>query len=282
MSKWSRYKNDTFKYWGLLCTVAMLGLLAAFAIKILSAGFARIDWDFISSLPSRKPELSGIKTALMGSIWVLSLTIIIAFPIGVASAIYLEEYARENKWGSLMEINISNLAGVPSVIYGLMGLEIFVRVFNFGESILAGALTLSLLILPVIVVASREAIRAVPPSIKEASYAMGASKWQTIWNQILPTSLGGILTGVILAISRAIGEAAPLIVVGAVAYVSFVPETIMDKYTVLPIQIFDWVKRPQAGFAINASAAIIILLTITFVMNGLAVVFRNRWQKKFK
>ena len=182
----------------------------------------------------------------------------------------------------VLEINISNLAGVPSIIYGLLGLEVFVRIMNLGASVLAGSLTLSLLILPIIIVATREAIKAVPTSIKDASYALGASKWQTIWYQILPASSGGILTGVILALSRAVGETAPLIVIGALAYVPFAPSTPMDEFSVLPIQIFNWISRPQHGFIENAAAAIIILLLITFVMNGIAVYFRNKWQKKLK
>jgi len=183
---------------------------------------------------------------------------------------------------NLLEINISNLAGVPSIIYGLLGMEIFVRTLNLGASILAGSLTLSLLILPIIIVATRESIKAVPSTIKEASFAMGATKWQTVWNQTLPASIGGILTGVILALSRAIGETAPLIVIGALAYVPFAPQSPMDEFSVMPMQIFNWVSRPQHGFITNAAAAIIILLIITFVMNGIAVYFRNKWQKKIK
>lgn len=182
----------------------------------------------------------------------------------------------------MLEINISNLAGVPSIIYGLLGLEVFVRIMDLGASVLAGSLTLSLLILPIIIVATREAIKAVPTSIRDASYALGASKWQTIRHQVLPASGGGILTGVILALSRAVGETAPLIVVGALAYVPFAPTSPTDQFSVLPIQIFNWISRPQHGFIENAAAAIIILLLITFVMNGIAVYFRNKWQKKWK
>jgi phosphate transport system permease protein len=204
----------------------------------------------------------------------------IAFPLGVAAGVYLEEYGKKSHLSSILEVNISNLAGVPSIIYGLLGLEIFVRIFQMGNSVLAGAFTLALLVLPIIIVATREAIRAVPPSIRAASYGLGATKWQTIWHQVLPSALGGILTGVILAISRAVGETAPLIVVGALAYVPFAPSSPMDEFTVMPIQIFNWVSRPQHGFTINAAAAIIILLIITFVMNGIAVYLRNKWEKK--
>jgi phosphate transport system permease protein len=196
--------------------------------------------------------------------------------------LYLEEYNKKSKMASFLEINISNLAGVPSIIYGLLGLEIFSRLFMLGESLLAGALTLALLILPIIIVSTREALKAVPYTIREASYALGASKWQTIWNQVLPAAISGIFTGVILALSRAIGETAPLIVVGALAFVSFVPEGVMDPYTVMPMQIFNWVSRPEKEFAHNAAAGIIVLLLITFVMNGIAVYLRHRWQKRIR
>ncbi|MGB0896202.1 MAG: phosphate ABC transporter permease PstA [Flavobacteriaceae bacterium] len=278
----NRLKDQIFKVWGIGCTLFGLILLAIFIGDILIDGIMRIDWDFITNLPSRKAERAGIYTALMGSIWILLLTTLIAFPVGVAAGVYLEEYSSKNTLSGILEINISNLAGVPSIIYGLLGLEVFVRVMGLGASVLAGSLTLSLLILPIIIVATREAIKAVPQSIKDASYALGASKWQTIWNQVLPASAGGILTGVILALSRAVGETAPLIVVGALAYVPFAPESPMDEFSVLPIQIFNWISRPQHGFIENAAAAIIILLLITFIMNGIAVYFRNKWQKKLK
>lgn len=278
----NRLFDQLFKIWGIACTLFGLVILAFFIGDILIDGIQRIDWGFITNLPSRKPEKAGIFTALMGSIWILLLTTLIAFPIGVAAGVYLEEYSKKNRFSGLLEINISNLAGVPSIIYGLLGLEVFVRIMGLGASVLAGALTLSLLILPIIIVATREAIKAVPHSIRDASYALGASKWQTIWNQILPASGGGILTGVILALSRAVGETAPLIVVGALAYVPFAPSNPMDEFSVLPIQIFNWISRPQHGFIENAAAAIIILLLITFIMNGIAVYFRNKWQKKWK
>ncbi|GAB4250578.1 MAG: phosphate ABC transporter permease PstA [Vicingaceae bacterium] len=281
-SEKNRLIDNLFKLFGICCTLIGIVILGVLIYNILKEGLTRLDWDFITSLPSRRASRAGIYTALMGTIWILVLTTVIAFPIGVAAGIYLEEYGKKNRLASLLEINISNLAGVPSIIYGLLGLEIFVRIFKFGGSLLSGSLTLSLLILPIIIVATREAIKAVPSSIKDASMALGATKWQTIWNQTLPASIGGILTGVILAISRAIGETAPLIVVGALAYVPFAPKSPMDEFTVLPIQIFNWVSRPQHEFAINAAAAIIVLLVITFIMNGLAVYFRNKWQKKVK
>ncbi|KRO55658.1 MAG: phosphate ABC transporter permease [Cryomorphaceae bacterium BACL11 MAG-121001-bin54] len=276
----NRVKDKIFEYIGITCTLLGLVILAIFIGNILIDGLARIDWEFMKNLPSRKAAKAGIFTAWIGTLWILTFTSIIALPIGLAAAIYLEEYVKKGKLASLLELNISNLAGVPSIIYGLLGLEIFVRVFKMGNSILAGSFTLALLILPIVIVSTREAIRAVPPSIKAASFALGASKWQTIWHQLLPASMGGILTGVILALSRAIGETAPLIVVGALAYVPFAPSSPMDEFTVMPMQIFNWISRPQHEFTINAAAAIIILLLITFVMNGIAVYIRNKWQKK--
>jgi phosphate transport system permease protein len=278
----NKLKDRAFQIWGILCTSIGLICLVFFIGDIVIDGLARIDWDFITSLPSRKPEKAGILTAMMGTIWILGLTAIISFPLGVAAGTYLEEYGKKTRLANILEINISNLAGVPSIIYGLLGLEIFVRIMNLGASVLAGALTLSLLILPIIIVSTREALKAVPNTIREASYAMGATKWQTIWNQVLPSSFGGILTGVILALSRAVGETAPLIVIGALAYVPFSPQSPMDNFSVMPIQIFNWISRPQHGFAVNAAAAIIILLTITFTMNGVAMYLRNKWQKKFQ
>lgn len=278
----NRFKDKLFSAAGIFSTAFGLVLLAIFIGDIIIEGIHRIDWNFITGLPSRNPEKAGIYTAMMGSVWVLGLTALIAFPIGVAAGIYLEEYGKKGRLANILEINISNLAGVPSIIYGLLGLEIFARVFGLGNSVLAGSLTLSLLILPIIIVSTRESVKAVPQSIRDASYAMGASKWQTIQHQVLPASFGGILTGIILSLSRAVGEAAPLIVVGALAYVPFAPKTPMDDFSVLPIQIFNWISRPQHGFVTNAAAAIIILLLITFVMNGIAIYLRNRWQKKIK
>lgn len=278
----NRLKDKAFKIWGVFCTFLGLALLAIFIGSILKDGLARIDWSFITDLPSRFADQGGIYTALMGSLWILVLTTIIALPLGIAAAIYLEEYAKKGKLSSLLEINISNLAGVPSIIYGLLGLEVFVRIMEMGASVLAGSFTLALLILPIVIVSTREAIKAVPKTVRDASFAMGASKWQTVSQQLLPASFGGILTGIILALSRVVGETAPLIVIGALAYVPFAPETPMDSFTVLPIQIFNWISRPQHGFVENAAAAIIVLLLITFVMNGIAVYFRNKWQKKLQ
>jgi phosphate transport system permease protein len=278
--KLNRNIDKAFKYFGLFCTFFGLIVLVIFIVNILMDGLMRIDWDFFTGLPSRRAQKAGILTAWTGTAWILGLTAIISIPLGVAAGVYLQEYGRKNRIASFIELNITNLAGVPSIIYGLLGLEIFVRILNFGGSLLAGAFTLSLLILPVIIVATREALKAVPSSLREASFGMGATKWQTIWYQVLPASAGGILTGIILALSRAVGETAPLIVIGALAYVPFVAKTPLDEFTVLPMQIFNWVSRPQHAFQVNAAAAIVILLSITFIMNGVAIYLRNRWQKK--
>ncbi|HLG33246.1 MAG TPA: phosphate ABC transporter permease PstA [Bacteroidia bacterium] len=278
----NRVKDNAFKFFGIFCTLFGLIMLGVFLFSVLKEGLPRLNWQFFTSFPSRKPEEAGILICLLGTIWVMVLTSLIAIPLGVASGIYLEEYGRKNKFASFIEINITNLAGVPSIIYGLLALEIFVRIFGLGKSLLSGSLTLSLLILPIIIVATREAMKAVPKTIREASYALGATKWQTIWFQTLPAAAGGIITGVILAISRAIGETAPLIVIGAMLYITTVPVSPMDDFSVLPIQIFNWLSRPQKGFIVNATAAIIVLLAITFILNGIAIYLRNRWQKKVK
>jgi phosphate transport system permease protein len=278
-AKWNRIKDKSFEYFGIACTLVGILLLVVFIGSILKDGLGRIDWQFLTSLPSRKAEKSGILTAWTGSLWLFSLTAIVAIPLGVSAGVYLEEYGKKNWFTNILEVNISNLAGVPSVIYGILGLEIFVRTMKFGGSLLAGAFTMALLILPVIIVSTREAVKAVPHSIREAAFGMGASKWQTTWMQVLPASAGGITTGIILALSRAIGEAAPLIIIGALAYVPFVAKSPMDAFTVLPMQIFNWTSRPDHDFVVNAAAGIILLLAITFLLNGIAVYLRNKWQK---
>ena len=277
----NKINDRLFQGFGILNTFLGLVLLAFFIGYIIYIGANRVGWDFLTSLPSRFPEKSGIYTAMIGSVWIMFLTALFAFPVGVAAAVYLEEYQVKGWFSKILEINISNLAGVPSIIYGLLGLQVFSRSLGLGGNLLAGSLTLSLLILPIIIVAAREAIKAVPKDIKEASYAMGASKWQTVWHQTLPSAFGGILTGIILAVSRAVGEAAPLIVVGALAYVPFVPSSPMDEFSVLPIQIFNWISRPQAGFIVIAAAGIIVLLVITFSLNGIAMILRNKYQNKY-
>lgn len=278
----NRLKDKLFQYIGIISTFIGLLLLAVFIFNILQTGLQRLDWNFLTSLPSRFTEKAGIYTALMGTFWMLILTIIISVTLGVSAGIYLEEYSKKGFFSRMLEINISNLVGVPSVIYGILGLSLFNRTLGLGGSLLAGSMTLSLLIIPVIIVTTRESLKAVPKTIKEAAYALGATRWQTIWKQLLPASSGSIVTGVILALARAIGEAAPLIVVGALVYVPFAPTSPMDDYTLLPIQIFNWTSRPQVEFQANASAGIIVLLFITFFMNGVCIYLRNKWQKKVK
>jgi phosphate transport system permease protein len=274
--------DTVFKYTALVFTVFALGILVVLLIDIFSKGMARINWDFFRNLPSRHAEKSGIMTALAGMLSLLFFTVIIALPIGILAGIYLQEYGKKNRLAKFIEINIANLAGVPSVIYGILGLTLFVRILKLGNSLIAGALTLSILILPIIIVATREAIRAVPDSMREASYGMGATKWQTTSRVVVPSALGGILTGIILSVSRAIGETAPLLVIGALAYVPFIPEGPKDQFTTLPIQIFNWTSRPQAAFIVNAAAGIIVLLLITFLLNGIAIYIRNKWYKKIR
>ncbi|MBA3639537.1 MAG: phosphate ABC transporter permease PstA [Acidobacteriota bacterium] len=264
---------------GFMVTLLALIALGALIFDVVRDGMARLSWDFITSYPSRRAEEAGILAALAGSMFVISLTALMAVPVGIASAIYLEEYGGRGRISRLIEINISNLAGVPSIIYGLLGLGLFVRLMGMDRSVLAGASTLALLALPVIVLATREALRAVPKSLREASYALGATKWQTTWHQVLPAALPGVLTGVILALSRSIGETAPLITIGALTYVPFMPNSIWSPFTVLPIQIFNWVSRPQAAFAENAAAGIVVLLVFLIVMNAVAIALRDRFQR---
>jgi phosphate transport system permease protein len=259
--------------------VLALASLGALLYDVFSDGWARLSWQFLTSIPSRRPAEAGIYTALIGTIYVISVTTALALPVGIAAAIYLEEYGTGNWLARLIEINIANLAGVPSIIYGLLGLGLFVRMFGFGRSVLAGSATLALLVLPVVILSTREALRTVPKSLREGSYALGATKWQTIWHQVLPNALPGVLTGLILALSRAIGETAPLITIGALTYVPFAPETIWSPFTVLPIQIFNWLSRPQAAFAENAAAAIIVLLVLLLAMNAIAIFLRDRYQR---
>jgi phosphate transport system permease protein len=265
---------------GLLIMLIALIALGALIYNVVSDGVGRLSWSFITSYPSRRAEQAGILPALVGSLYVIGLTAVIAVPLGVGAAIHLEEYGRGGRLSRLIEINIANLAGVPSIIYGLLGLGLFVRMFGMGQSLLAAACTLALLSLPVIIISTREALRAVPKSLREGSYALGATKWQTIWHQVLPAALPGMLTGLILALSRAIGETAPLVTMGALLYVPFLPANIWSPFTVLPIQIFNWVSRPQAAFAENAAAGIIVLLAVLLMMNAIAIVLRDRFQRR--
>jgi phosphate transport system permease protein len=253
-----------------------LGLLL---YDVFSDGWGRLNWQFLTSITSRRPSEAGIYAALIGTLWLIGLTTIMALPVGVAAAIYLEEYGKGDWLSRIIEINIANLAGVPSIIYGLLGLGLFVRAMGFGRSVLAGAATMALLVLPVVILSTREAIRTVPKSMREGSYALGATKWQTIWHQVLPSAMPGIFTGLILALSRAIGETAPLITIGALTYVPFAPDSIWSPFTVLPIQIFNWLSRPQVAFAENAAAGIIVLLVLLLAMNSVAIILRDRLQR---
>jgi phosphate transport system permease protein len=280
MSRTVRHAGDVLiQAMAVIVLALALASLAALLIDVLLDGAGRLNWQFLTSIPSRRPADAGIYAALIGSIYVITLTTILALPLGIGAAVYLEEYGTAAWYNRLIEINIANLAGVPSIIYGLLGLGLFVRTMGFGRSVLAGAATLALLVLPIVILATREALRTVPSSIREASYALGATKWQTIQYQVLPGALPGILTGLILALSRAIGETAPLITIGALTYVPFAPDSIWSAFTVLPIQIFDWLSRPQAAFAQNASAGIIVLLALLLVMNAVAIVVRDRFQR---
>ena len=275
-----RAADAAFRLFALITLCLALAALAALIYSVVWDGAGRLSWDFLTSYPSRRPSAAGIYPALAGSIVVILLTGAMALPVGVAAAVYLEEYGTRSRLAHLIELNIANLAAVPSIIYGLLGLGLFVRVMSMGRSVLAGACTLALLVLPVVILSTREALRAVPGSLREGSYALGATKWQTIWYQVLPVALPGILTGLILALSRAIGETAPLITIGALTYVPFLPESIWSPFTVLPIQIFNWVSRPQADFLRNAAAAIIVLLVLLLAMNSAAIWLRDRLQRK--
>jgi phosphate transport system permease protein len=266
-----------------LCLAAVflpVGTLLLLLGRLMSDGIGRLDWQFLSSYPSRKAALAGILPSAVGTLYLVLLTAVIVLPIGVGAAVYLEEYGKKSKLATLIEVNIANLAGVPSVIYGLLGLGLFVRVLGMGRSLMAGACTLALLVLPVVVVASREALRTVPMQTREACLALGATRWQTIRQVILPQALPGILTGAILALSRAMGETAPLVVVGALSYVTFLPDGIDAPFSALPIQIFNWVSRPQPEFLINAAAAIVVLLAMMLALNATAIVLRDRMQQK--
>ncbi|MDM9381914.1 phosphate ABC transporter permease PstA [Chlorogloeopsis sp. ULAP01] len=284
-----------FSIIGLLAMLTGIIALMVLVIDLISDGFPRLDWQFFTSFPSRKPEQAGIFSAWVGSILVMLVTASVAIPVGIASGIYLEEYAKKNWLSDLIEINVTNLAGVPSIIYGLLALGLFVYGLNLGQSILTAGLTLALLVLPVVIVTTREALRAVPGSIREAAYACGASKWQMIWDHVLRYSTGTILTGIIVALARAIGETAPLVTIGALTFIAFLPDPpiqgqfpyisfawLLAPFTVLPIQMFDWVSRPQEEFQVNAAAAGVVLIALTLVMNAVAIYFRYRLRKNIK
>ena len=273
--------NKVWKWLFILATSFALVSLAVLLFRIFSQGIGYLNLDFLMNFASRIPENAGIKAALVGSLWLMAVVAPVSIILGVATAIYLEEYAKKNKINDFIRMNISNLAGVPSIVFGLLGLTIFVRLMDLGKSILAAGFTMSLLILPVIIVAAQEAIRAVPNEQREASYGMGATKWQTIVRVVLPASIPGILTGSILALSRAIGETAPLVVIGIPVILQFLPSGILDSFTALPMQIFDWAKRPQEEFQYVASAGIIVLMAVLIFMNSIAIFIRNKFQKRY-
>ena len=267
---------------GLITAITIvLGVLLTLLIRISIDAWGWVDWQFINSYPSRKPELSGIKAALLGSLWVIGFTALISIPIGVGSAIYLEEFAEDNRFNRFIKLNIANLAGVPSIIYGILGLAIFLELMKMGRVILAGSLTMSLLILPIIIITSQESIKTVPKDLVNASLALGATKWQTVIKVILPISLAGIISGIILAISRAIGESAPMIAISALVYLTFIPEGPMDRFTVLPIQIYNWISQPQDDFRSIAAAGIVVLLIVLLSMNSIAIWIRLKFQRRF-
>jgi phosphate transport system permease protein len=263
-----------------LATIFGIVVLVTLLVDVVVTAVPWLDGQFIASLPSRNPGEAGIQSALIGSLWLMGLTALISVPLGVASALYLEEYARDGWFLRLIQVNIANLAGVPSVVYGILGLALFVRFAALSNSLLAGALTLSLLILPIIIISTQEALRSIPSGIRESAYALGATRWQVIYSHVLPMAAPGIMTGVILALSRAIGETAPLILVGALTFVPFVPQGALDQFTALPIQIFNWTARPQDEFRGLAAAAIVVLMILLFTMNLTAILLRNYFETR--
>ncbi|MEX2307105.1 MAG: phosphate ABC transporter permease PstA [Pirellulales bacterium] len=261
-----------------LCVLVLVILIW----EILWNGIPWLNAKFLTSFPSRFPEKAGIAPALASSVWLIVLTALISVPIGVGAAVYLEEYAPASRWRNIVQLNIANLAGVPSIVYGILGLGLFVRALALERSILAGALTLTLVVLPIVILAAQESLRAVPDSIRGASYALGATRWQTVWYQVLPAATPGIMTGVILAISRALGEAAPLVAMGAAAFISFVPVSPTDQFSALPVAIYDWASRPQPEFHHVAAAAIVVLLTVLILLNVTAVYVRYRYGQRIR
>jgi len=291
-----RKRQDAcFRIVGAACTLLCIAVLVALLANLVYSGASRIDWQFLTSFPSRSAAKAGILSAWVGTLLIMFVTAVTAVPLGVAAGVYLEEYAGKNWFTAVIEINIANLAGVPSIIYGLMALGIFVYGLGFGQSVLAGGLTLAFLILPIVIVGTREALRSIPVSVREAAYALGATKWQVTWHHLLPYSAGGIATGVIIALSRAIGETAPLITIGALTFIAFLPpaplhthppfvsmEWLRSPFTVLPIQMFNWLSRPTKDFHANAAATGLILVTLTLALNAVAVVIRYRMRTRIK
>jgi phosphate transport system permease protein len=283
VSRRDRVAGAAFK--GVLLFSLLIGFatLVALLIRVASDGLGHLSWGFVTAFPSSFPDRAGIQSPLVGTIYLMALVALITVPIGVGAALYLEEYADRNRWyNRAIELNIQNLAAVPSIVYGILGLAFLVRgPIGLGRVLLAGALTLSLLVLPIVIIASREAIRAVPGSIREGALALGATRWQMIWRQVLPAAVPGIATGSILALSRAIGETAPLILIGAIVFVPFNPSGLGDQFTALPIQIFNWTTRPQEEFKLLAAAAILVLLALLLTMNAFAIWLRNRYQRRW-
>ncbi|OOE04942.1 phosphate ABC transporter, permease protein PstA [Anoxybacillus kestanbolensis] len=274
-------RNNVLKFLFFLATLFGLIVLVVLLYRILTQALGWLNMDFLNNFPSRRPEKAGIKAGLVGSLWLMVIVAPVSLILGVGTAIYLEEYAKKNRFTDFIQTNISNLAGVPSIVFGLLGLTLFVRELNLGRSILAAGLTMSLLVLPVIVVAAQEALRAVPNQLREASYGMGATKWQTIYRIVLPAAIPGILTGSILALSRAIGETAPLVVLGIPTFLAYLPHGILDTFTVMPMQIYNWTSRPQADFQHVAAAGIVVLLVVLILMNSIAIFIRNKFQKRY-
>ena len=254
--------------------------LLALVFDILNDGWKWFDWQFINSYPSRKPEIAGIKAALFGTVWVMSITALLSIPIGVCTALYFEMFAEDTRFNRFIKLNISNLAGVPSIIYGIIGMAVFVEFFQMGRVILAGSLTMTLLILPIIIIASQEAIKQVPSYYLDAALALGSTKWQAVIKVIIPQAIPGIVSGFILAMSRAIGESAPMIAISALVYLTFLPSGPLDRFTVMPIQIYNWVSQPQDGFRGLAAAGIILLLIMLLSLNSFAIFLRDYFQKR--
>jgi phosphate transport system permease protein len=290
---WRKQLDKLFVIVGLLVMIACLAILAILFFDLVRDGASRFGWDFFSSFPSRKAERAGILSAAVGTTMIMFVTALVALPVGVAAAIYLEEYAPKNWFTGIIEINVTNLAGVPSIVYGLLALGLFVYQFGLGQSVLSAGLTLALLILPIVIVATRESLRSVPKAIREAAYGLGATRWEVTRDHVLPYSTGGILTGLILGLSRAIGETAPIITIGALSFIAFLPpspvsgefpflnfEWLRSEFTAMPIQMFNWVSRPDQAFQANAAAAGAILLGMTLLMNALAIWIRYRFRKR--
>lgn len=277
-----RVLNEAWRWLFFASTALAIVLLGMLLYSILVPGLSWLSWQLITEMPSRIPEQAGMNSAIWGSIWIVLGSAILSFGLGLGTAIYLEEYAEKNRWTAFIQTNISNLAGVPSIVYGLLGLVVFVNWMHMGRSVLAGAFTMALLILPIVVIASREAIRAVPLSLRQASYGLGATKWQTIRSHVLPVAFPGILTGVILGMSRAIGETAPLLVVGGASQVLFRPSSPTDPFMVMPLQIYNWTGRPQPEFEYLAAAAIIVLMIVLLIINSVAIGLRYYFGKKMR